>query len=566
MTDTQVSGVISSPAPVDGEPVDDAERAGLELLERLAVQEAALFAAQARQLHDSAVLSRRLQGADGPERFLVIDLAGTLRIGQLAAGSRLAEAERLVADLPHLHDGLCTGAVLLGQARTVLEETRHCSSEVAAEVDRRLRALAAEPDGLRGWTARRLRTRVKALVLTAEAVLEPGATEARLETARTGRRVSVRPEPDGMGSLWALLPAEQLRTFTLGLDELHRRQLTLDRESGVVRTADQRRADLLADLPALALHALDGTAPTPSADGGCTHPRVVLSVHVPLATLQGRSEEPGLLDGYGPISASHVRRLLPRARLQRVVVDDRTGEPIAVDPPLRTDSAPYADAHETPADLTGIVAADLVAAVPDAHNALRPAAPDAHRPPPLDARRLAVLLDTPLAVGPPETGYRPSASLARLVRLRDPLCDGPGCATSSRHCDLDHEVPWPAGPTCANNLRPRSRRCHRAKTLTWIVVRGADGSTTWRSPTGRRYRVPPAWAPPARTPPEQTPPPGPRHAAPERPRPPGPVAGSGTEAPGLADLLPCLLPAPAPFVTSPRSDRERLSSDDPPPF
>lgn len=551
MTDTQVSAGISSPAPVGGEAVDDAERAGLELLERLAVQEAALFAAQAQQLHDSAALSRRLQGADGPERFLVIDLAGTLRIGQLAAAFRLAEAERLVADLPHLHDGLRTGAVLLGQARTVLEETRHCSPEVAAEVDRRLRALAADPDGLRGWTARRLRTRVKALVLAAEAVLEPGATEARLATARTGRRVSVRPEPDGMGSLWALLPAEQLRTFTLGLDELHRRQLTLDRESGVVRTADQRRADLLADLPALALHALDGTAPTRSADGGCTHPRVVLSVHVPLATLQGRSEEPGLLDGYGPISASHVRRLLPRARLQRVVVDDRTGEPIAVDPPLPPD-APPADPHRTPAD--------LVAAGPDAHHARRPAPPDAQQPAALDARRLAALLDTPPTVAPPETGYRPSASLARLARLRHPLCDGPGCATSSRNCDLDHEVPWPAGPTCAGNLRPRSRRCHRAKTLTWDVVRGADGSTTWRSPTGRRYRVPPARVAPPRTSAAETPPP----ASPERPPPPSRVAGGAPEGSGLADLLPCLLPAPGLVGTWPAPGQPPW--DDPPPF
>ena len=68
-----------------------------------------------------------------------------------------------------------------------------------------------------------------------------------------------------MGSLWALLPAEQLRAFTVGLDVLAARQQHADRAAGVDRTADQRRADLLALLPALALHALDGTTPAPTA-------------------------------------------------------------------------------------------------------------------------------------------------------------------------------------------------------------------------------------------------------------------------------------------------------------
>ena len=151
---------------------------------------------------------------------------------------------------------------------------------------------------------------MKRAVLAAEAALEPELTAEREEEARLGRRVSVRPEPDGMASLWALLPAEQLRVFADG----HGRAGAAPgpgRPAGRVdRTADQRRADVLALLPALALHALDGTAP--HSDG--SHPAVVVSVHVPMATALGLSDAPGHLEGYGPVSAGTVRLMLPSAR------------------------------------------------------------------------------------------------------------------------------------------------------------------------------------------------------------------------------------------------------------
>ena len=43
--------------------------------------------------------------------------------------------------------------------------------------------------------------------------------------------------------------------------------------------------------------------------------------------------------------------------------------------------------------------------------------------------------------------YRPSARLARLVRLRDRRCRFPGCTVAAVFCDLDHVRPWPVGPT-----------------------------------------------------------------------------------------------------------------------
>ncbi|GAB3466946.1 HNH endonuclease signature motif containing protein [Kineococcus endophyticus] len=60
--------------------------------------------------------------------------------------------------------------------------------------------------------------------------------------------------------------------------------------------------------------------------------------------------------------------------------------------------------------------------------------------------------------------YRPSAALRRFVVARDATCRGPGCVRPAADCDLDHVVPWPEGPTTADNLQALCRTHHRFKT------------------------------------------------------------------------------------------------------
>ena len=84
---------------------------------------------------------------------------------------------------------------------------------------------------------------------------------------------------------------------------------------------------------------------------------------------------------------------------------------------------------------------------------------------------------------------RPSAT-RRAVRFKHPRCVFPGCRAPSTCCDLDHTVPWPAGPTCVHNLAPVCRRHHELKTKrVWDLHREADGLLVWTSPAGRRYVV-----------------------------------------------------------------------------
>jgi hypothetical protein len=83
-------------------------------------------------------------------------------------------------------------------------------------------------------------------------------------------------------------------------------------------------------------------------------------------------------------------------------------------------------------------------------------------------------------LGPPgpTDGYRPAAALDRWVRARDRRCRWPGCrrrVPSGGH--LDHDRPYPDGPTSATNLTGYCGRHHRGK-------HQAPGLTTRLDPDG----------------------------------------------------------------------------------
>lgn len=41
--------------------------------------------------------------------------------------------------------------------------------------------------------------------------------------------------------------------------------------------------------------------------------------------------------------------------------------------------------------------------------------------------------------------YRPTRAMAEQVAALDAMCQAPGCTVPADRCDVDHEVPWPAG-------------------------------------------------------------------------------------------------------------------------
>jgi hypothetical protein len=164
-------------------------------------------------------------------------------------------------------------------------------------------------------------------------VSDAAATERAHTHAVTERRVLITPAGDGMAELWALLPAEGAATVNTALDAMAYQPI--HHPGGDGRTADQRRADALIDL---AINALDDGAAATSGDsdggGGPVRggarlarghgQRPAIQVTVAASTLMGLDDQPGELDGYGPITAGMARRIAtdPTATWRRLLTDD----------------------------------------------------------------------------------------------------------------------------------------------------------------------------------------------------------------------------------------------------
>ena len=98
------------------------------------------------------------------------------------------------------------------------------------------------------------------------------------------------------------------------------------------------------------------------------------------------------------------------------------------------------------------------------------------------------LTDAPGLAAPPETdGYRPSSALDRFVRARDRRCRFPGCRQPvPGGGELDHDRPYPDGPTAAGNLAGYCSLNHRGKHQApgWTHHLHPDGRLTITTPTG----------------------------------------------------------------------------------
>ncbi|TCC28776.1 HNH endonuclease [Kribbella sindirgiensis] len=106
--------------------------------------------------------------------------------------------------------------------------------------------------------------------------------------------------------------------------------------------------------------------------------------------------------------------------------------------------------------------------------------------------RLGLRLSDEPPAGKPDR-YTPDAATDRFVRQRDRTCQFPGCNQPAEFADVDHRIAFAeGGRTTTDNLHCLCRHHHRLKHEGgWVVTSNPDGSTTWASPTGRRYHTPP---------------------------------------------------------------------------
>jgi hypothetical protein len=76
--------------------------------------------------------------------------------------------------------------------------------------------------------------------------------------------------------------------------------------------------------------------------------------------------------------------------------------------------------------------------------------------------------------------HDPTEAIARHVRAAAPTCSFYDCPRQARSCDLDHDTPWPRGPTAVTNLDPKCRRHHNAKTSGVMQTRLTSGPANGR--------------------------------------------------------------------------------------
>ena len=129
-------------------------------------------------------------------------------------------------------------------------------------------------------------------------------------------------------------------------------------------------------------------------------------------------------------------------------------------------------------------------------------------------RRLVVDADTGAGLHLETRAYRPTAAMRSHVEAVDGTCRAPGCTVPAARCDLDHDIPWPHGPTEVGNLTSKHRAHHNLHTHGhWSAQRDGD-RVRWRTKAGRVYDTyPKDWLEPVRAPAAPRPSSGPSGAA-----------------------------------------------------
>jgi hypothetical protein len=203
----------------------------------------------------------------------------------------------------------------------VLRETACLGLEDRRTVDEEL---AGNPARIEAMGDRELVAETRKLAYA----LDPEAFVIRRRRAEAERRVTVRPAPDVMTHLSALLPVKDgvavLAVLTREADRL--------RAAGDPRSRGQIMADTLVQ------RVLSDRQPQRG-----QRPGLMINLVVTDALLLGDSDEPAHVDGYGPIPAELARELVrdalvddtTRAWLRRLYVSPATGSLVAADSTAR---------------------------------------------------------------------------------------------------------------------------------------------------------------------------------------------------------------------------------------
>jgi hypothetical protein len=309
--------------------VDDAER--VDQIRALEELKAAAAAAQARVTAAFAASQREAQrAAELPAERVGRGIASQVGLARRESPARAARytgwAAILVGELPETLAALTRGEITEWRAMLVARETVWLSREHRAAVDAALAGrLGTLGDAGVVAEARRLGYR-----------LDPHGYLSRIGAAEAERRVTLRPAPEVMARLTALLPVAQGVAAWAAL----RRDAEQARAAGDPRTLGRVMADtLVARLTGQA-----GADAVPVEVALVMTDRALFGVDAaggPATAARARrdagADEPAELLGHGPIPAALARRLVRAPEdttavwLRRLYRDPETGALVGMD-------------------------------------------------------------------------------------------------------------------------------------------------------------------------------------------------------------------------------------------
>ncbi|PPB49799.1 HNH endonuclease [Arthrobacter pityocampae] len=465
---------------------------GAELIDEVRALEelkSAIAGRQARAAVAFDLVQRQSQAAAGVPvaeqgRGVGAQLALARRESPARGGRLLGLARALVTEMPHTLTALETGKLNEWRATLLVRETACLSAADRCAVDEELSPDTGTFDGAGD----------RALIAAARAAAyrrDPRSVAQRASHAASERHVSLRPAPDTMTYLTALLPVAQGVAVHAELT----RHADTQRAAGDTRSRGQLMADAL----------VERTTGTP---GGFSRVEVQL-IMTDRTLLQGDSE-PARLPGYGIVPAGWARDLLTTTD------PGRTGECGAGRPAgwsterpaglASGDAVGWRDKRSAdksagresgsagqPADQATGLGGNVADQSADQAAGLAEASADPAAAPGFQVwlRRLYTAPGTGELIGVESKARLFTPGQRRFVQARDDLCRTPYCDAPIRH--FDHIIPWHTnGPTTLANGAGLCEACNHTKELDgWrartVSAPGERHALKVTTPTGHTY-------------------------------------------------------------------------------
>jgi hypothetical protein len=269
------------------------------LVARIARMERLKSAAAADQARSTAMLDTMRRSAEAAAglpagrrgRGLASEVALARRDAPARGGRHLGFAKALVHEMPHTLAALEAGALSEWRATLIVRESACLSVEHRRVLDAEL---CGDPTGLDGMGDARIAGAAKTIAYR----LDPQAVVDRAVRAETERTVTIRPAPDTMTYLTALLPMTQGVSVYAAL-----------RRAADTCGDGRGRGQVMADTLVERVTGRPADVPTP----------IAVDLVITDETLFGGDTSPARIPGYGPIPAAVALRLAGDA-----VTDERS--------------------------------------------------------------------------------------------------------------------------------------------------------------------------------------------------------------------------------------------------